>query len=112
MRKISWVVAELRAEWRAMTRWQRVVEFGRWIVLFVFAFCVFTMTGCTTLTEYEKADRDILTREAYYRCQAAVLASGRYWQTKGTRSAMDVKLKREPDPLTMRVEMMQNGCRR
>lgn len=86
-------------------------EILKTLIVIAFAIVVLQMVGCTTLSEYERADRDIVTREQYYRCLAAFSAAGRPWHATRTRSAMDVKLKREPDPQGMRLEMNENGCR-
>lgn len=102
---------QLRYEWSVLTRAQRVLEVGKFIAVLAFAYVCFGLMGCTTMTEYERADRDIQTREQYYRCLAAFSAAGRPWYATRTRSAMDVKLGREPDPQGMRQEMRENGCR-
>lgn len=81
------------------------------LVLILSFLLLIGLLGCSNLSEYERADRDIVTREQYYRCLAAFSAAGRPWHATRTRSAMDVKLKREPDPQGMRLEMNENGCR-
>jgi hypothetical protein len=81
------------------------------LVLFLSVLLLTGLLGCSNLSEYERADRDIVTREQYHMCLAAFRAAGRPWYATRTRSAFDVKLNRPPSPEGMRQEMRENGCR-
>ena len=68
-------------------------------------------SGCATLTEGEKFDREYarqMTRENFYNCRQAYSDAGVIWIGKGTGS----RIKRELDISTMRVEMAGKNCRR
>jgi hypothetical protein len=63
------------------------------------------------MSEYEAEDRRIVVTEQYRQCLAAYSAAGEVWKATRSRSAMDVKLGREPHWMDMRREMTANGCR-
>jgi hypothetical protein len=66
--------------------------------------------GCSSLPADEGEWRDAQILEAWAACQAVYAQQGWVWQARGTRSAFDAKLKRPPQPLDAKREIIDNGC--
>lgn len=83
MKYITWFIDEIRWEWSTLTRTGRVWEVAKFATVFVIGtFVILLLTGCTTLTEYERADRENLRIEKFYLDEAVCKANGGWLEIK------------------------------
>lgn len=79
---------------------------------YIILMAALAVSACATTSPEDAEYRNQEILNAHQLCVATWDAKGWPWVSNGTRSAMDIKLGRQPKPIDALREIKDNGCYR